>query len=260
MTHLRFALLAVGTALALFVAMIVVFEGGRRIGRRRRERLGDQAPSGKIDVAVYGLLSLLIGFAFSGAAGRFDHRREIVREEVTAIDAAWLRIQTLPPEQQPAVRDGFRRYLDALIRSYRVSSADEEARRRAETLRIRNEVWGQAVAAAIDPSGEKARMLLLPSLNEMFDAVETEWLARRMHPPPVIFILLGAMALIGAFFLGVGMSEAESRNWSFIVGVAGAIALAMYVIIELEYPRMGLVRVDPFDRALVELRETMGRE
>jgi hypothetical protein len=31
----------------------------------------------------------------------------------------------------------------------------------------------------------------------------------------------------------------------------------MYVIIELEYPRLGLVQVSDMDRALVELRATM---
>jgi len=31
----------------------------------------------------------------------------------------------------------------------------------------------------------------------------------------------------------------------------------VYVIIDLEYPRLGLIRVDAFDVALVELRSSM---
>jgi hypothetical protein len=34
-------------------------------------------------------------------------------------------------------------------------------------------------------------------------------------------------------------------------------ALALYLIIDLEYPRVGVIRVDSFDRALVEMRESM---
>ena len=32
-------------------------------------------------------------------------------------------------------------------------------------------------------------------------------------------------------------------------------ALAVTIIIDIEYPRLGLIRVDAFDQALVELRE-----
>jgi hypothetical protein len=34
-------------------------------------------------------------------------------------------------------------------------------------------------------------------------------------------------------------------------------ALAVYLILDLEFPRLGLVRIDSFDRALIELRSSM---
>jgi hypothetical protein len=38
---------------------------------------------------------------------------------------------------------------------------------------------------------------------------------------------------------------------------AAAMAVTVYVILDLEYPRFGLIRVDAFDQALVDLRESM---
>jgi hypothetical protein len=38
---------------------------------------------------------------------------------------------------------------------------------------------------------------------------------------------------------------------------AFVIAVTVYVILDIEYPRLGLIRLDDFDQALVELRETM---
>ena len=35
------------------------------------------------------------------------------------------------------------------------------------------------------------------------------------------------------------------------------LAVALYVILDIEYPRLGLIRVDAFDQALVELRQSM---
>jgi hypothetical protein len=34
-------------------------------------------------------------------------------------------------------------------------------------------------------------------------------------------------------------------------------AVALYVILDLEYPRLGLIRVSDFDQVLVDLRATM---
>jgi hypothetical protein len=35
------------------------------------------------------------------------------------------------------------------------------------------------------------------------------------------------------------------------------IAVAVFVILDIEYPRAGLIRVDTFDQVLVELRQSM---
>jgi hypothetical protein len=35
--------------------------------------------------------------------------------------------------------------------------------------------------------------------------------------------------------------------------------VAVYVILHLEYPRLGLIRVDTFDQALSELRQSIGK-
>jgi hypothetical protein len=42
-----------------------------------------------------------------------------------------------------------------------------------------------------------------------------------------------------------------------MIGFAATMALAVNVIIDIEYPRLGLIRVDAFDQALLELRESM---
>jgi hypothetical protein len=100
-------------------------------------------------------------------------------------------------------------------------------------------------------------MLLLPSLNELFGAVEKERLARQNHPPGVIFAMLGITSLASAFFGGYGLAAAPTRPWMYMIGVAAAFSMTALVILDLEFPRLGLVRVDAMDAALVELREAM---
>jgi hypothetical protein len=38
---------------------------------------------------------------------------------------------------------------------------------------------------------------------------------------------------------------------------AFALAGAVYVIVDMEYPRVGLIRVDSFDQVLFDLRQSM---
>ncbi len=229
------------------------------MGVRQLERdpTGGHAGVGIVEGAVFGLLALLLGFTFSGAATRFDGRRQLISDEVNAIGTAWLRIDLLPAEPQPAIRDGFRRYVDARLAAYRKIPDLSAAVEFANATRAQEDIWARAVAACVAPGGEPARMLLLPSLNEMFDIAEARLLAMRMHPPAIIWVMLATVALAGAMLAGFGMASGRARNWVFLVGFAATTAVAVYVILDLEYPRLGLIRVDSFDQALVEVRATM---
>ena len=252
---------AMGAALLLFLAMLLFQELGWRLGRRKTaiapgKEDGDGA--GLMDNAVFGLLGLLIGFTFSSGAGRFDHRRELVGTMVNATGTAWQRIELLPPQLQDSVRIPFRRYVDSLLASYGATELPANVFQEPPAVaQAHDETWSQAVKACLTADGERARILLLPSLNEMFDAVENERLARRIHPPAIIFATLAVTAVVAALLAGYAVASSDGRKWVHRIGVAATIALGLYVILELEYPRMGLVRVDAMDQALVELRSSM---
>ena len=109
------------TALSLFVGMVVLLEVGRRIGIRRRQRDAEGAREGvgAVEGAIFALLGLLIAFTFSGAAARFDQRRHLIVEETNAIGTAYLRVDLVAPDLQSALRESFRRYLEARLDVYR---------------------------------------------------------------------------------------------------------------------------------------------
>jgi hypothetical protein len=108
-------------AIGLFFGMLLLLEIGRRIGLRRlaTDSEGARQGFGVVEGAVFGLMGLLIAFTFSGAASRFDTRRQLVVEEANAIGTAYLRLDLLPPSTQAALRENFRRYVDARLEVYR---------------------------------------------------------------------------------------------------------------------------------------------
>ena len=252
---------AVSTAVALFAGMLALLELGRRLGLRRlaRDTEGARAGMGAVDGAVFALLGLLLAFTFSGAASRFDQRRNLIVEEANCIGTAWLRLDTLPAGAQVALRDRFRQYVDTHLAAYRKLAGPEAARAElAVSMRLQDEIWALAVAATGTPEGGRATMLLLPALNDMFDIVTTRTVALETHPPKVIYGLLAVLALASSLLAGFGMSGSKRRSWVHILGFAAIVATSVYVIRDLEHPRMGLIRIDPVDRLLMDLRVSMG--
>jgi hypothetical protein len=244
----------------LFFGMLAMIELGRRLRVRQHAMHGEGAGRGlgAVEGAVFALLGLLIAFTFSGAASRFDARRQLIVEEANDIGTAYLRLDLLPPITQAPLRENFRRYVDARLGSTRGILDSESAR--AEHMRalgLQAEIWRDAVAASQQSSTTQASMLLLPALNAMIDITTTRTTAVQMHPPFVIFFLLGGIALASSLFAGYSMAEASARSWLHVLGFAAILALSVYVILDLEYPRLGLIRVDAFDQVLVNVRDSM---
>ena len=91
----------------------------------------------------------------------------------------------------------------------------------------------------------------------MFDIVTTRTMAARTHPPKIVFIMLAFVACAAAFMAGHGMSGSKQRSWVHSVGFAAILSVTVFVIMDMEFPRLGLIRVDSFDQVLVDLRHSM---
>jgi heme/copper-type cytochrome/quinol oxidase subunit 3 len=91
----------------------------------------------------------------------------------------------------------------------------------------------------------------------MFDLEATRALAAQTHPPLIVFIMLGVLALTSSLLAGYAMASGKRQSWIHVVGFALIMATTFYVILDLEYPRLGIIRVDAFDRVLVNLRQNM---
>ena len=252
-----YAVLFSGT---MFLGMLALIEIGRKLGSRRLQRDPEGARTGisAVEGSLFGLLGLLIAFTFSGANTRFDARRQLITQEANNIGTAWLRIDLLPEAAQPEIRDLFRKYLDSRLETYRklpdVKAAEAEL---ARSVVLQGEIWNKSIEAVKAGVPGPAGSLFLNSLNSMFDIVTSRTAAARTHPPVIIYAMLMAMAFTAALLAGFGMAGAKTRSWVHVVGFAAVLALTVYVILDLEFPRIGLIKVDSFDRSLYELRESM---
>ena len=153
----------------------------------------------------------------------------------------------------------FRDYLDSRLATYRKLPDWDAAKAefvRSEALQL--EIWTRAVAATREPGAHvDAARLLLPSLNTMIDITTTRTMAARTHPPMILYVLLFVLGLGCSLLAGYGMAEGKYRSWIHILGFAVIMGISVFVILDLEYPRMGFIRLDAYDQVLVELRQKM---
>ncbi len=237
--------------LLLFPAMLLLLELGRRF------RLGRKGlfESSAIEGAVFALFGLLLAFTFSGAVTRYDTHRQLLVEETNDIGTAYLRLDLLPVQSQPALRQLFRDYTTSRLHLFEAVSVEVSP----ESERFQHEIWRQSVtAAAAAGASPDAAKLLLPAINEMIDITATRQNAFNMHPPPVVFLLLFVFSLGCAFLAGYGMTGAlRNRNWLHTVALAAAVTLTIYATLEIEFPRQGLLRLSNTDKTLMNVRDSM---
>lgn len=247
---------AAALLLCLFAAIVGVQRLGWWWGRSRLSRYGDKANEGlgAFDAAVFGLMGLLLAFTFTGAATRFDHRRDLIVAEVNALGTAWLRMELLPEPARSETRELFREYLDGRIAAFANPDVRQARLQLQEhTARLQAKIWLRLTAATREtPTLQQAA--LLPPVNEAFDLATTRALATRQHPPLAIYLLLVTMVLISGFLAGFSQAKAARQSWLHMSGFAVTTTLALYLIFDMEYPRVGLIEVTGFDQALTQLR------
>jgi hypothetical protein len=247
-------------SLGLFLGMLACLELGRRLGVRRMaaDPEGVKSGTGPVDSAVFALLGLLLAFTFASAANRYETRRQLILEEANDIGTAYLRLDLVAEAPRAELQELFRQYVDSRLETYR--RVDDPPASRAEYARsveLQGRIWSKALDAARAVPSPAAQQLLLPALNGMFDIANTRRAALIMHQPSIIFVMLILVALCGAVLAGHSLATGRARSWIHIAAFAAVTAIALYVILDLEYPRFGLIRVDALDQLLLDVRAGM---
>jgi hypothetical protein len=259
-TFLNPSLVSLALAAGLFLGILACLELGYRAGRSAAEKHPEWAHEGigVIEAAIFALLGLLLAFSFSGATSRLDARRQLIVQEANAIGTAYLRLDELPAAEQPEMRRLFRDYLDARLRVYQaLPDLKAAAQQLARASQLQQEIWSKAVTGSRMDSTQNAARLLLPALNEMMDVTTARTIALHTRLPALIFAVLVLVALLSGLLAGYAMAKRPWRSSLHMLIYAGVIALTVYVVLDLDNPRAGFIRLDTAENALVQLRDSI---
>ncbi len=230
-------------ALSLLAFMLLALELGFRFGLRSvRHR---DAPSGgqvgAIQGALLGLLGLLLGFSFAAAGARFMERQDLIIEEANAIGTAFLRADLFDEPDRTGLRTTLGEYTAHRAGAASHLRAGLEDADAGIIARFHQRIWSHTRA------GVKARpdlaMLVVPAINEVFDYHSLRVCAGLKHLPLFVVGLLIACSVLAIGVIGFGVGLGGSRRLPLTAPLAIVVAVALWVTIDLDHPRAGLLRL-----------------
>ncbi len=265
--NMTFELFAIAAAASFLVGCVGLLALGRRLGQRHIGQAGTGAMAGldAVEGAVFALLGLLLAFAISGALQRFDERRQLTVQEGIAIGTAYDHLDLLPPEPRDALKGKLKAYLAARIglfqRPVDFDFADERAiyseAEEAKIAALKAELWSGTLSACPTASYVSTCSVLLPIISRVFETAQLRHGANEKHPPKIVFAMLYGFGLVGSLLAGFSMASSKAPSRIHLVAFALALSFALFVLTNVEFPRLGLIRVNFFDHFLTDVEARM---
>jgi hypothetical protein len=245
-------LFALVIPLGMLALLLLALEWGYRRGRRAvaLHDVASSAQIGAVQGAILGMLGLLLAFSFAAAGGRFLERQDLIVAEANAIGTAWLRADLIGEPARSELRSALRDYTAHRIAArsrFQAQVIDADA---AEIERLHARIWKSALAGVA--ARPEVVLALLNPVNEVIDLHSTRLFAAQKHLPSLVLGLLIASSLLALGVIGYGCGVGGRRSAAMTVPLAIVIGVALWVTIDLDYPRRGLLQLS--DAPLEALR------
>lgn len=218
---------------------------GSKVGIRYRKALQgevDHTPLGSVVGAALGLLAFMLAFTFQLTSNRFDNRKQLMMDEVSAIRTTYLRAALLKDTDRIKVRRLIREYVDLRAQPPSADQVDEVVKHSKE---IQDSLWLQAVHLAEEDRSSEVYALFTSSLNDMID-LHNKRLATTIYYriPDIVLWILFFIAFFSMLILGFQFGVSGKTNLLVVVSLAIVFSAVMWLIFALDDAKLGLITVD----------------
>ncbi len=247
-------LLFVLTTLLVIGTIELGFLIGRRVRRKTEEE--KESPVSAIAGTVLALLAFILAFTFGIVSNRYDARRELVRDQASAIRTSYLRSDFLPEPSRDQANALYHQYVALLVQAARKGHLASDPTQLADLRTIERQFWDIAVANV--RGGEKSDIsaFYTESITEM-----TTVLANRVavsvqsRIPTQLWVVLYVLVVLGMIAVGYQTAISGSRRtWAMIV-LAISFSVVIVLIAALDDPEHGYINIS--QRPMTDLQSEM---
>lgn len=233
---------ALNIVLILFFLMLTANWTGYKIGLKRTKT---DNKNSEISSSLLGLLALILGFTFAMAGSRYENRKDNLIDEANCIGTALLRSDIYPDSLKNEFKKDFKSYIDSR-KDYYLLDNDYEKLTNAlkKTAIVSKKLWSRATFYAKDKDYFIHSNMMLPALNAMFDSASKSNMVLNSKVPETIVYLLFCFSIVISFFIGYNSGLEKTINTKFIIGFCFLICVVIFITLDLDRPRRGLIKLD----------------
>jgi len=222
---------------------LAAWVGATRFSKLHAEVNRMREEYGVIQGATLTLLGLIIGFTFSMALSRYEQRKNYEEEEANAIGTEYLRAELLPAGDAARVRTLLRDYVDQRMLFYSTRDSVELEQVNARTAALQADMWSAVKAPALaQPTPLSA--LAVAGMNDVINSQGYTQAAWWNRIPFSAWLLVFTIAMCATLLVGIGTKRSGTVPRVLLV-LPLVIALALFLIADIDSPRRGIIRVVP---------------
>jgi hypothetical protein len=226
----------------LFILMLSSIWIGYKTGLKKTKK---DNKNSEISSSLLGLLALILGFTFAMAGSRYENRRTNLIDEANCIGTAVLRSDIYPDSLKIEFQKDFNTYLNSRREYYLLENDEVKLKASLKKSAVASEkLWSRAAFYAKDKDYFIQSNMMLPALNAMFDSASKSNMVLNSKVPETIVYLLLAFSIIISFFIGYSSGLEKKINTKFIAGFCFLICIVIFITLDLDRPRRGLIKLD----------------
>lgn len=225
---------------AIFLAtppiLLIAIALGIVTARSWKKRSEDHArePVNTLVGSILALLAFILTFTFGLTASRYEARKELLLDEVNAIETTFLRAALIPEPHSSNVRALLRRYVDLRVKL----SDDPKFYREAleQSDRLQGRLWKEvATLSKEDLKNVAMARLFVISVNEMID-LQTKRITVALiyRIPPLILVSLFCLTVLSMFGVGYLIGTSTQSHWTLILILALSFSIVIALIFDLD--------------------------
>jgi hypothetical protein len=238
------------------IAALAAYEIGFRFGRWWQARMpGEQeGPTGVLIGSVLGLMAFLLAVTMGMASDRFDTRRGAVLAEANAVEAAYLQTAYLSAAAAGDLRGLLREYLPLRIATDDPAGVGADIEQSLDLMEAMWVVMAEEARTTTNPDLVAAFGDSLTEVVNIGQSRVTAGIYARVPYTVLILLLSGSVLSLAMTGYGAGIGGQRSVLSSVVLVIA--LGAVLMLVIDLDRPQEGLIRVS--QQPLIDVAQRLG--
>jgi hypothetical protein len=187
------------------------------------------------------------------AIARYDLRQTYEEAEANAIGTEFLRADLLPNQNAQTIKGLLNDYLDQRILFYSKQDRETAQQINQRTTDLEKALWNELLPIARTQSSATFA-LVVSGMNDVINARGFTQAAWWNRIPTAAWWLMAIIAIGANILVGFGARNFQS-NVSLFMIFPLMVAIAFFLIADIDSPRGGVIRIDP--RNLIDLKQSI---